>query len=256
MTRPTPAAGSRFFPSRGSSARLSEGSITTTQSAHYSFRRNFMQAIELKACVRKETGKGPARRFRKKGLTPAVFYGRGEEAIPLSVNVTDLTKIIKTRKENIFIKLLIEGEKSLEKLTMIKELQIEPVSRRFYHADFYEIRMDHKLTIDIPLRFVGTPIGVENGGELQHLKRDIKVSCLPAAMPDFIDVDVSGLEIGASIKIQDLQIPEGVEVLDPGDVGVAIVSFVKVSVPQVEAAEGEAAAPAEGKEAATEEAKG
>ena len=215
-----------------------------------------MEAIELKACVRKETGKGPARRFRKKGLTPAVFYGRGEEAIPLSVNVTDLTKIIKTRKENIFIKLLIEGENSLEKLTMIKELQIEPVSRRFYHADFYEIRMDHKLTIDIPLRFVGTPIGVENGGELQHLKWDIKVSCLPAAMPDFIDVDVSGLEIGASIKIQDLQIPEGVEVLDPGDVGVAIVSFVKVSVPQVEAAEGEAAAPAEGKEAATEEAKG
>ncbi len=220
-----------------------------------------MEAIELKACVRKETGKGPARRFRKKGLTPAVFYGRGEEAIHLSVNVTDLSKIIKTKKENIFIKLLIEGEKRLEKLTMIKELQIEPVSRRFYHADFYEIRMDHKLTVDIPLRFVGTPIGIENGGELQHLKRDMKVSCLPSALPDFIDVDVSGLDIGSSIKIQDLQVPDGVEVLDPGDVGVAIVAFAKVSVPEEEAAEGEAAegeaaAPDEGKEAAKEEAKG
>ena len=215
-----------------------------------------MEAIELKACIRKETGKGPARRFRKKGLTPAVFYGRGEEAIHLSVNVTDLSKIIKTKKENIFIKLLIEGEKRLEKLTMIKELQIEPVSRRFYHADFYEIRMDHKLTVDIPLRFVGTPIGVENGGELQHLKRDMKVSCLPSVLPDFIDVDVSGLDIGASIKIQDLTVPDGVEVLDPGDVGVAIVAFVKVSVPQEEVAEEEAAAPAEGKEAATEEGKG
>jgi len=215
-----------------------------------------MEAIELKACVRKETGKGPARRFRMKGLTPAVFYGRGEEAIPLSVNVTDLTKIIKTKKENIFIKLLIEGEKSLEKLTMIKELQIEPVSRRFYHADFYEIRMDHKLTVDIPLHFVGTPIGVENGGELQHLKREMKVSCLPAALPEFIDVDVSGLDIGASIKIQDLRVPDGVEVLDPGDVGIAIVSFMKVSVPKEEIAEGEAAAPAEGEEVATEEAKG
>ena len=215
-----------------------------------------MEAIELTACIRKETGKGPARRFRKKGLTPAVFYGRGEESIPLSVNVTDLSKIIKTKKENIFIKLLIEGEKRLEKLTMIKELQIEPVSRRFYHADFYEIRMDHKLTVDIPLRFVGTPIGIENGGELQHLKRDMKVSCLPSVLPDFIDVDVSGLDIGASIKIQDLTVPDGVEVLDPGDVGVAIVAFVKVSVPQEEAVEGEAAAPAEGEEAATEEAKG
>jgi len=214
-----------------------------------------MESIELKAWVRNETGKGPARRFRKQGLTPAVFYGRGEDAVPLSVNVTDLTKIIKTKKENILIKLLIEGEKRLEKLTMIKELQIEPVSRRFYHADFYEIRMDHKLTVDVPLRFVGTPVGVENGGELQHLKRDTKVSCLPAALPDFIDVDVSGLDIGSSLKIQDLRVPEGVEVLDPGDVGVAIVSFVKVSVPKEETAEEEAAAPGEDKEAATEEAK-
>jgi large subunit ribosomal protein L25 len=215
-----------------------------------------MEAIELKACTRKETGKGPARRFRQSGLIPAVFYGRGEEAISLSVNAADLLKIIKTKKENIFIKLLIEGEKSLEKLSLIKELQIEPVSRRFRHADFYEIRMDHKLTIDIPFRFVGDPIGVQNGGELQHLKRELKVSCLPAVLPDFIDVDVSGLDIGNSIKIQDIKVPEGIEVLDPGDVGVAMVAFVKVSVPQPEEAAGEAAAPVEGKEAAKEEAKG
>ena len=216
-----------------------------------------MEAIELKACVRKETGKGPARRFRQEGLIPAVFYGRGEEAIHLSVNAADLLKIIKTKKENIFIKLLIEGEKHLEKLSLIKELQIEPVSRRYRHADFYEIRMDHKLTVDIPLRFVGAPIGVQNGGELQHLKRELKVSCLPSVLPDFIDIDVSGLDIGNSIKIQDIKVPEGVEVLDPGDVGVAMVAFVKVSVPQPEeAAEGEAAAPAEGKEAAKEEDKG
>lgn len=215
-----------------------------------------MESIELKACIRKESGKGPARRFRKEGLTPAVFYGRGEEAIPLSVNGVDLTKIIKTQKENIFIKLLIEGDKHLEKLTLIKELQIEPVSRRLTHVDFYAIRMDHKLTVDIPLRFVGTPIGVENGGELQHLKREMKVSCLPSALPDFIDVDVRDLDIGSSIKVQDLQVPDGVEVLDPGDVGVATVAFVKVSVPEEEAAEGEVAAPAEGKDAAKEPSKG
>ena len=219
-----------------------------------------MEATELKACIRKEYGKGPARRFRQEGLIPAVYYGRGEAAIHLSVNAADLSKIIKTKKENIFIKLLIEGEKRLEKLSLIKELQIEPVSRRFYHVDFYEIRMDHKLTIDIPLHFVGTPIGVQNGGELQHLKRDLKVSCLPSALPAFIDIDVSGLDIGNSIKVQDIKIPKGIEVLDPGDVGVAMVAFVRVSVPSAEAAEGEAEAeaeaPAEGKEAATEEAKG
>jgi large subunit ribosomal protein L25 len=215
-----------------------------------------MEATELRASIRKESGKGPARRFRKEGLIPAVFYGRGEEAILLSVNAADLLKIIKAKKENIFIKLLIDGTERLEKLSLIKELQIEPVSRRFYHVDFYEIRMDQKLTVDLPLHFVGAPVGVQNGGELQHLKRELKVSCLPSVLPEFIDIDVSGLDIGNSIKVQDINVPEGIEVLDPGDVGVAMVAFVRVSVPQTEAAEGEAAAPAEGKEAEKEETKG
>jgi large subunit ribosomal protein L25 len=200
-----------------------------------------MEATVLKACVRKESGKGPARRFRKEGVTPAVFYGRGEESILLSVNAKELRKIIKEKKENIFITLQIEGEdQHLEKLTLLKELQIEPVSRRFYHADFYEIRMDHKLTIDVPLRFAGIPVGVQNGGELQHLKRDLKVSCLPNVLPDFFEVDVSGMDIGNSIRVQDIPVPEGITVLDPGDVGVAMVAVVKVSVPQVEAEEGKA----------------
>ena len=215
-----------------------------------------MEATELKACIRTESGKGPARRLREKELIPAVFYGRGQDATLLSVNATDLLKIIKAKKKNIFIKLLIEGDKRLEKLSLMKELQIEPVSRRFYHADFYEIRMDHKLTLEIPIRFSGAPIGVQNGGELQHLKRELKVSCLPSDLPDFIDLDVSGLDIGNSIKVQDIKVPEGITVLDPGDVGVAMVAVVKVSVPQAEAAAAEeAAAPAEGAEPATEESK-
>jgi large subunit ribosomal protein L25 len=214
-----------------------------------------MEATELKACIRNESGKGPARRYRKKELIPAVFYGRGQDATLLSVNAADLLKIIKEKKKNIFIKLLIEGDKRLEKLSLMKELQIEPVSRRFYHVDFYEIRMDRKLTLEIPLRFVGIPIGFQNGGELQHLKRDLKVSCLPSDLPDFIDLDVSDLDIGNSIKVQDIKIPEGITVLDPGDVGVAMVAIVKVSVPQAEAAAEEAAEPAEAAEAPKEESK-
>lgn len=207
-----------------------------------------MEATELKACIRKESGKGPARRIRKEGLIPAVFYGRGEEAIPLSVNAAGLRKIIKEKGDNVFIKLLIEGQERQEKLSLIKELQIEPVSRRFRHADFYEIRMDHKLTIDVPLHFTGAPVGVVNGGELQQLKRDLKISCLPSALPDFIEVDVSGLDIGDSLKVQDIKTPEGIAVLDPGDVGVVMVAVVKVAVPKAEEeveAEGEAAAEGE-----------
>jgi large subunit ribosomal protein L25 len=215
-----------------------------------------MEATELKACIRNESGKGPARRFREKGLIPAVFYGRGQDAILVSVNAADLLKIIKDKKKNIFINLIIEGAERLEKLALMKELQIEPVSRRFYHADFYEIRMDRKLTIDIPLHFVGIPVGVQNGGELQHLKRDLKVTCLPSDLPEYIDLDVSGLDIGNSIKVQDIKVTDGIEVLDPGDVGVAMVAVVKVSVPQADAAAAEAAAPGEDAEASKEEAKG
>jgi large subunit ribosomal protein L25 len=205
-----------------------------------------MEATELKACIRTESGKGPARRLREKEMIPAVFYGRGQDATLLAVNSADLLKIVKAKKKNIFIKLLVEGETRQEKISLMKELQIEPVSRRFYHADFYEIRMDRKLTLEIPIRFVGTPIGVQNGGELQHLKRELKVSCLPSGLPDFIDLDVSGLDIGNSFKVQDIAVPEGITVLDPGDVGVAMVAVVKVSVPQAEAAAGEAAETAEG----------
>ncbi|MDO9230197.1 MAG: 50S ribosomal protein L25/general stress protein Ctc [Syntrophales bacterium] len=210
-----------------------------------------MEATELKACIRNQSGKGPARRFRKEGRIPAVFYGSGEEAIHLSVNAAELLKIIRAKKENVFIKLRIDGEKNLEKLSLIKELQIEPVSRRFYHADFYEVRMDHRLTLDVPLHFAGIPVGVVNGGELQHLKRDLKISCLPSVLPNFIEIDVTGLEIGDSIKVKDIRVPEGIAVLDPGDVGVAMVAIVKVSVPQAEeavegAADAEGAAVAEG----------
>jgi large subunit ribosomal protein L25 len=213
-----------------------------------------MEATELKARIRTESGKGPARRFRQEGLVPAVFYGGGSEAIPLSLNAADLLKIVKMKNENIFIKLIIDGEKPVEKLSIMKELQVEPVSRRFYHADFYEIRMDRRLTIDVPIIFTGTAVGVTNGGELQHLKRELKVSCLPADVPDSITLDVSGLDIGHSLKVQDIRIPSGIAVLDPPDVGVAMVAVVKVSVPK--SGEVEEGAAEGGDEAAKGEEKG
>ena len=215
-----------------------------------------MEATELKACIRKESGKGPARRIRKEGLIPAVFYGRGEEAVSLSVNAAGLRKIIKEKGGNVFIRLLIEGQERQERLSLIKELQIEPVSRRFQHADFYEIRVDHKLTIDVPLHFTGTPVGVINGGEFQQLKRDLKISCLPSSLPDFIEVDVSGLEIGDSLKVQDIRTPDDITVLDPGDVGVVMVAVMKVSVPKVEEEEAEGEAAAEGEASPKESEKG
>jgi len=213
-----------------------------------------MEAIELKASIREKSGKGPSRRYRMEGLVPAVIYGRGDSAVPLTVSEEDLQKIIRSKNEKRFIKIVLDGEKQMEKVSMLKELQVEPLTRRIFHADFYEISMDHKLTVDIPLQFTGTPVGVTNGGELQHTKRDLKISCLPANMPDVIVVDLSAMDIGDSLKVKDIVLPEGVAAVDHPDVGIAAVVSVKSAIPlPAEAAKdeaagkGKAAAPAKGK---------
>jgi large subunit ribosomal protein L25 len=218
-----------------------------------------MEITELAAQVRKEHKKGPARRLRQQGFVPAIFYGRSAENILLAVNNKELLKLHKDKKDHSFIKLIIDdgGKKKIEKLSLIKELQVQPLTGKFYHADFYEVDMKHKLTFEVSLRFTGKAIGVENGGELQHIKREVKVSCLPANLPDHIDVDVSALDIGDSIKVKELKLAEEITVLDPPDAAVAAVAVIKVikaTPEEEEAAAATAAAAAATAEGATTEA--
>ena len=189
-----------------------------------------MEVTDLAAQVRKEQKKGPARRLRQKGFVPAIFYGRSAENILLAVKNDELVKLYKDKKNHAFIKLIIDdgGNKKIEKLSLIKELQVQPLTGRFYHADFYEVDIKRKLIIDVSLRFIGKAIGVENGGELQHIKREVKVSCLPLDLPDHIDVDVTNLKIGDSIKIRDLKVAEGITMLDRPDASIASVAVIKV----------------------------
>ena len=199
-----------------------------------------MEAIALNALLRKETGKGPARRLRMAGYVPVVFYGPRAEAMPLSVSAADLLKLMKKREENVFIRLIIDdGGKKLEKLSMVKEVQMEPVSRRFYHADFYEISMDKPFTFEIPIHFEGTPVGIENGGELQHVKRELKVSCIPTKLPDFIAVDISGLNIGDHLKVADIQAIDGLTLLDSNEAVIASISAPRATVAKTETDETE-----------------
>ena len=189
-----------------------------------------MEVTDLAVQVRKEQKKGPARRLRQKGFVPAIFYGRSAENILLAVKNDELVKLYKDKKNHAFIKLIIDdgGNKKIEKLSLIKELQVQPLTGRFYHADFYEVDIKRKLIIDVSLRFIGKAIGVENGGELQHIKREVKVSCLPLDLPDHIDVDVTNLKIGDSIKIRDLKVVEGITMLDRPDATIASVAVIKV----------------------------
>jgi large subunit ribosomal protein L25 len=206
-----------------------------------------MEITDLTAQVRKEQKKGPARRLRQQGLVPAIFYGRSAENILLAVKNAELIKLHKDRKDHAFIKLIIDdgGPKKIEKLSLIKELQVQPLTGKFYHADFYEVDVTKKLTFEVSLHFTGKAIGVENGGELQRIKHEVKISCLPTDLPDSIEVDVTALEIGHSIKVKDITVAEGITLVDPPDS--AVVSVAAIKVAKVEAVE---EVPAEGAAAA------
>ncbi len=189
-----------------------------------------MEVTDLAAQVRKEQKKGPARRLRQKGFVPAIFYGRSAENILLAVRNDELVKLHKDKKDHAFIKLIIDdGKKKVEKLSLIKELQVQPLTGKLYHADFYEVDEKRRITMEVSLRFVGNAIGVENGGELQHIKREVKISCLPLNLPDHIDVDVTSLDIGDSIKVRDLKVAEGITILDRPDSAVAAVAVIRVA---------------------------
>jgi large subunit ribosomal protein L25 len=217
------------------------------------FRRYYMARFTLAARLRDEKGKQAAKKLRNENRLPAIFYGPGTSSVMLTVDSHELSNIIaKTTGENVIIGLQIESDKGADtKTVIIKELHSDPVKRNYLHADFYEISMDKELTLDIALHFINTPVGVVNGGMLQPIRREITVSCLPDKLVDYIEVDVSSLDIGQSLHIGEIILPEGLSSsLDPS---LPIATVIAPSVAAAEAATGEGKAEeAEGKEAASE----
>jgi large subunit ribosomal protein L25 len=108
-------------------------------------------------------------------------------------------------------------------MVMLKELQTDPIKDTYIHADFYEISMDKVITVDIPVRLVNTPLGVTNGGILQHVRREITISCLPDQLIESVDVDVSELDIGDAAHISDIYLPEGIQTAQETNLTVAVV---------------------------------
>jgi len=213
-----------------------------------------MAQLTLSARVRDTKGKGAARKLRRDKQVPAVFYGPRAASTMLSVNYSDLQGLVKsTTSENIILQLRIESEKGEETHSvMVKELQVDPIKPVYYHADFYEIAMDKELTLNIALHLVGTPPGVEKGGVLQHVKREIQVSCLPGDMVESMDVDVSGLDIGDAVHAKDIVLPKGIRLLEDEEETVAVVAAPAVAAEKAEAEGEEVEAKAEGETEAAE----
>ena len=200
-----------------------------------------MARYTLTARIREQKGKEASKKLRNSNRLPAIFYGPNVEPLMLTVNLLDIQKIMKkTAGENIILGLQIESERGSDsRMVMIKELQTDPVKDTYIHADFYEVSMDKEITIDVPLRLINTPEGVKNGGILQHVRREITISCLPDKLMEHIDVDVSDLDIGDSLHIRDIVLPEGIKALQEETATVAVVIAPTVSQAQEAEAEGE-----------------
>ncbi len=213
-----------------------------------------MEFIELKTNIRTTTGNGPARRLRRTGQIPAVFYGPGTESVLLSVNISDIDRVLKKgRIGQVLLNLVIpdNGETST-KTAMVKELQIHPVARNFLHIDFYEIAMDSKIVVNVPIITTGKSKGVEIGGILQIIKRELEVQCLPLDVPKSIEIDITDLNIGDSIHVGDIPRQNEVEFLDDENFTVVTIVIPKIEEEEEpveeEEEEGEADIAEEGEE--------
>jgi large subunit ribosomal protein L25 len=201
-----------------------------------------MPQLSLAALVRTDTGKGAARRLRRSDQVPAIFYGPNSQPVMLAVKRVDLKTLLKsTSSENVIFQLQIEsGQGTSSKTVMLKELQTDPIKPVFYHADFYEISMDKEITLNVPVHLLGIPVGAAKGGILQHVKRDLAVSCLPGNLVEFLEVDVSALDIGNAVHVKDLVLPAGLKTVEDADTTIAVVTAPHVVAEKVEeAVEGE-----------------
>jgi len=210
-----------------------------------------LEQHEIKATLRKSIGNGPARVLRRQGRVPAVLYGPKTENILLSVNPKDVEQILKkVSSGSAVLNLVIENGKAVTKSVMIKELQAHPVSGKFLHIDFYEIDMERKINVSVPVVVKGQSKGVELGGLLQIIRREIEVYCLPNEIPHSIEIDVTDLDIGDSVHVDEIKLEGDVELA--GDVNFTVVTVVS---PKAEAArEEEEEALEEGAEEEGEEA--
>lgn len=175
--------------------------------------------FDLTVAMRERVGKGAARSMRRAGKIPAVLYGQGD-CLLLTANPDELTKILKSHAgSTALISLTVEGAKpSQNRTALLRDYQVDPVTGAVLHADFFEISMAKPIRVKVPIKVTGSvPVGVKEGGVLHHNMRDVHIECLPAALPDHVEVDASALTIGTGIHVKEMGTLEGVRFLDEPD---------------------------------------
>jgi large subunit ribosomal protein L25 len=188
-----------------------------------------MATASLSATSRADTGTGVARKIRQSGNVPGVIYGHGRDPQPLAINTRELDKLLSTvNAASTVIELSMDGSVAR---TLIREIQRHPFKRHVLHVDFQELVAGEKVTVNIPLRFVGTAEGVRNaGGIFEEVMHQLYVRLDPSSIPDHIDVDVTNVTIGHGMHVRDIALPEGITVLDDMDATICVVTAPKAVI--------------------------
>jgi len=211
------------------------------------------QYEQLNIADRTETGGRSARSIRNSGLIPVNYYYKGEENINLTVIQNEFLRSM--RLGHRIFKVDLKGS---TQYVMVKEIQYHPVTDDVIHIDLMRVRRDEKMTISVSLELIGSSVGVKEGGVMMQNLTSIEISCLPADVPENVTVDISDLELNDNLNVEDLKIPEELEVLTSGDISVVSCQPPKEEVEEepeeeLELEEGETPEGEDGKDESEEE---
>jgi large subunit ribosomal protein L25 len=211
-----------------------------------------METTTLKATRRNDQGKGPARRLRSGGQIPSVAYGKGMTTETIAISREELRSILKSQRgRNSYIKLEVEGGNSYH--VMVKDISLHPLTRQLLHADFIQVAPDQMIFVEVPFRTVGRSKGEQEGGTLLSNVRTLPMRCTPAQIPAVIEFDVSHMVIDDVVKVSELTLPAGLEVLLPPERKIVSVKPPRVLEVEETAATADGATPAAGAEGAAAE---
>lgn len=209
-----------------------------------------MAQYEMQAVARTQKGKSYRKKLMERGWVPGVIYGKKIESLPVELEWRSLHNVMNAGGRNAIIKMKVEDKGDYQ--VMVKDMQFDPIKQFLIHVDFQQISMDDAIHINVPIHVNGEV----KEGILQVLLRELSVSCLPGNIPEAINIDVSELNVGDTVTVKDLEVPEGVEVLDEPEATVLTVSSEAAEPAETEEeageTEGAGQAPAEGGEEATE----
>jgi large subunit ribosomal protein L25 len=200
------------------------------------------ERVKLEALERGAVGTTAAARLRKDGLIPGVIYGRGKKSHAIAVPERELRAALTgPNGRHAILDVTLAGQKTSH-ASILKDVQVDPIRGKITHFDLHEVRLDQPITASVAIELVGEAPGVKAGGVLSALVREANVEALPLEIPDHLELDISGAEIGATLRIADVVAPEGATVLDDPDTVVVTVAAPRVEVeeePEEELAEGE-----------------